>query len=108
VRAHRHTGRKGLFISTGALRAHRRHRGREPGPAALPGGSRVLSELHRQLRLEPRRLRPLGQPGHLALRGQRLQRPPGVPQGHRRLTAGRWSAPWCQVLGRASGGKRQG
>jgi hypothetical protein len=65
--------------------AHRRHRGREPGPAAFPAGSRVLSELHRQLRLEARRLRAPGQPGHLALRRQRLQRPPGVPQGHRRL-----------------------
>jgi alpha-ketoglutarate-dependent taurine dioxygenase len=65
--------------------ADRRHRGRKPGPAALLAGTRLLPQLHRQLRLEARRLRPVGQPRHLALRRQRLRRAPGLPQGHRRL-----------------------
>jgi hypothetical protein len=62
------------------------------------------SELHGQLRLEAGRLRPLGQPGHLALRGQRLRRAPGVPQSDRRLAhlapRGGWPGPW---LGRPAG-----
>ena len=50
-------------------------------------GARRLTELRRQLRLEAGRLRALGQPGHLALRGQRLRRATGVPEGHRRLAS---------------------
>ena len=86
VRTHRHTGRKGLFISSSALRLTGVVGGGGCGAAPVPPGARVVAELLGVVRVAAGRLRDLGQPGHVALRRQRLRRSARLPQGHRRLT----------------------
>jgi len=65
---------------------NQRHRtSRGPSAPAVPPRARILTQLHGPILLENRRFRDLGQPGHVALRRQRLQRSTRLPQGHRRL-----------------------
>lgn len=89
VRTHRHTGRKGLFFSTAALGLTGLTETESQGTAAVPAASRVVAQPCRGLRVETGRFRDLGQPGHVALRRERLRRPSCLSQGHRRLNT-RW------------------
>ena len=85
VRAHRRTGRKGLFISTGALRLTGVTEAESQ--ALLPYLQAHASSPNYTVSFgwKPGDFVPVGQPCHLALRRQRLRRAPGLPQGHRRL-----------------------
>lgn len=84
VLEHPVTGRKGLFISTSALRLTGVTPEGGQGAPRPPPPARLVAGLHHPLRLEPRRLRAPGQPGDLALRRGRLRRRrPRVPQGDR-------------------------
>ena len=57
-----------------------------PGAARLPDRPRVAAEVPGPLQLGRRRLRAVGQPGHVARRRRRLRRrATGLPQGHRRM-----------------------
>jgi len=53
--------------------AQRPRTGRGPIAPAVPPRARICTRLHGPIRLENRRFRDLGQPGHVALRRQRLR-----------------------------------